>query len=48
MKLSHILANNIDNGGRRIGLTIYMRYCLKEKMQKKRGFGKTWHFFSLS
>ena len=26
-KLSQILANNIDNGGRGIGLRIYVRYC---------------------
>ena len=26
-KLSQILANNIDNGGRGIGLKIYVRYC---------------------
>ena len=26
-KLSQILANNIENGGRGIGLRIYMRYC---------------------
>ena len=26
-KLSQILANNIDNGGREIGLRIYVRYC---------------------
>ena len=26
-KLSQILANNIDNGGKRIGLRIYVRYC---------------------
>ena len=28
-KLSHILANNIENGGRGIGLTIYGGYCPK-------------------
>ena len=28
-KLSQILANNTDNGGRGIGLTIYVWYCLK-------------------
>ena len=27
---SQILANNIDHGGRRIGLGIYVRYCLKK------------------
>ena len=27
MKLSQIFANNIDNGGRAIGLRIYVRYC---------------------
>ena len=26
-KLSQILANDIDNGGRVIGLRIYVRYC---------------------
>ena len=26
-KLSQILANNINNGGRGIGLRIYVRYC---------------------
>ena len=26
-KLSQILANNIDNGGRGISLRIYVRYC---------------------
>ena len=26
-KLSQILANNIDNGVRVVGLTIYVRYC---------------------
>ena len=26
-KLSPILANDIDNGGRGIGLRIYVRYC---------------------
>ena len=26
-KLSQILANNIDNGGKGIGLRIYVRYC---------------------
>ena len=26
-ELSQILANNIDNGGRGIGLRIYVRYC---------------------
>ena len=26
-KLSQILANNIDNGGRRIGIRIHVRYC---------------------
>ena len=45
-KLSQILANNIGNGGRGIGLRIYGRYCLK-KMKNKRVFGKTWHFFIL-
>ena len=44
-KLSQILANNIDNGGRGIGLRIYVRYCLKKLVKNKRGFGKTWHFF---
>ena len=29
-KLSQILANNIDNGGRGIGLRIYVRYCRVE------------------
>ena len=29
-KLSQILANNIDNVGRGIGLRIYLRYCLKK------------------
>ena len=29
-KLSQILANNIDHGGRGIGLRIYVRYCLKK------------------
>ena len=27
-KLSQIIANNIDNGGREIGLRIYVRYCI--------------------
>ena len=27
-KLSHLLANNIDNGKRRIGLIIYVGYCI--------------------
>ena len=40
-KLSEILANNIDNGGREIGLRIYVRYCLKKLVKNKRGFGKT-------
>ena len=26
-KLSQILANNIDNGGREVGLRIYVGYC---------------------
>ena len=26
-KLSQILANNIDNGGKGVGLRIYVRYC---------------------
>ena len=30
-KLSQILANNTDNGGRGIGLRIYVRYYLKNK-----------------
>ena len=30
-KLSQILANNIDNGGRGIGLRIYVRYCSFKK-----------------
>ena len=47
-KLSEILANNIDNEGRGIGIRIYVRYCLKKLMKTKRGFGKTWHFFSLN
>ena len=29
-KLSQIIANNIDNRGRRIGLRIYARCCLKK------------------
>ena len=29
-KLSQILANNIDTGGRGFGLRIYVRYCLKK------------------
>ena len=44
-KLSQILANNIDNGGRGIGLRIYVRYCLKKLVKNKRGFGKTRQFF---
>ena len=28
--LSQILANDIDNRGRAIGLRIYVRYCLKK------------------
>ena len=45
--LSHILASNIDNGGKEIGLKIYVRYCLKKQMKNKRRFRKTWHFFKL-
>ena len=30
-KLSQILVNNIDNGGRGIGLRIYVRYCRSKK-----------------
>ena len=44
-KLSQILANNIDNGGRVFGIRIYVRYCLKKLVKNKRGFGKTCHFF---
>ena len=29
-KLSQTLANNIENGGRGIGIRIYVRYCLKK------------------
>ena len=29
-KLFQVLANNIDNEGRGIGLRIYVRYCLKK------------------
>ena len=47
-KLPQILANNIDNGGKGIGLRTYLRYCLKKSVKNKRGFGKTWHFFSLN
>ena len=46
-KLSQILANNIDNWGRGIGLRTYVKYCLKKLVKNKRGFGKTWYFFSL-
>ena len=45
--LSRILASNIDNGGKEIGLKSYVRYCLKKQMKNKRGFRKTWHFFKL-
>ena len=38
-KLSQILANNIDHGGRGIGLWIYVRYC------RSKG---CCHFFQLS
>ena len=34
-KLSQILANNIDNGGRGIGLRIYVRYCIGFKWLTK-------------
>ena len=44
-KLSQILANNIDNGGRGIGLRIYVRYCLKNWKKNKKGFGKKLAFF---
>ena len=40
-KLSQIFANNIDNGGRGIGLRICVRYCLKKFMKNKTEFGKT-------
>ena len=30
-KLSQVLANNIDNGRRGIGLRIYVRYCRSKK-----------------
>ena len=43
-KPSQILANNIDDGGRWIALIVYVRYCLKEYMKNKKGFGKPWHF----
>ena len=33
-RLSQILAKNIDNGGRGIGLRIYVRYCLKKINEK--------------
>ena len=36
-KLSQILSNNIDNGGR----GIYVKYCLKIWMKIKMAFGKT-------
>ena len=45
--LSHILASNIDNGGKEIGIKTYARYCLKKQMKNKRGFQKTWHSFKL-
>ena len=47
-KLSLILANNIDHGGKGVGFRIYVRYCLKNWMKNKKGLEKTWHFFSLS
>ena len=46
-KPCQILANNIDNGGRWIALIVYVRYCLKEYMKNKKGFGKPWHFSNL-
>ena len=39
--LCQILANKIENGGRGIGLRIYVRYCLKKWIQNKTGFEKT-------
>ena len=47
-KLFQIHPNNIDSGGTGTGFRIYVRYCLKKLMKNKRGFGKTWHFFSLN
>ena len=39
-KLSQILANNIDNGGRRIGLRIYVRHCRFKKSVTRSAFGE--------
>ena len=48
-KMSQILANNIDNGVREIGLRIYVRYCLKKNKWKiKGGFEKHSFFFALN
>ena len=46
-KLSRILANNIDHGGKGIDLRIYVRYCLKNWIKNKKGLEKTCHFFQL-
>ena len=45
-KLFQILANNIDNQGRWVGLRIYVRYCLKNKLKIK-GDSKKHFFFCL-
>ena len=47
-KLSQILANNIDNGGRGIGLIINVRYCLKSEKKNNRYLEKPGIIFSLN
>ena len=47
-KLSQILANNTDNGGRGIGLRIYVKYCPKKWWKIKGGLGKPGISFSLN
>ena len=46
-ELCQILAKNIDNGGRGIGLRIFVRYYLKKQMKSKKRLGKTLHFFQV-
>ena len=47
-KLSQILVNNTDKGGRWICVRTYVSYCLKKSMKNKGRLGKTWHSFSLN
>ena len=43
-KLSQILANDIDNGVKGVGLRVYVTYCLKKLMKNNREFAKILHF----